>query len=159
MNWFDKHLDRTFDSLGARFTRTGLFKRAAVVAGAVTGFGLAPQGAIASHTPCGAEWGACEGILCCGCYNGCKCRGEAYFCGCRGLASYVKTANWSRCCGTTRYDWYDCGYFNSNGTCYGGGGCPSYMLGCGSCNPPSQCGLAYVSCYRCTFRVTVDNAC
>jgi hypothetical protein len=160
MTRLDTKLEDTFVTLGNRFSRSGLFKRAAVMAGAVAGYGTVTE--IAGAAPCGDQYGACGGMLCCGCYDGCKCQGSQYFCGCRDWPgspiAYVTTNYWSKCCGSYRYDWWDCGYFKSDGSCAGAGGCPSVSLDCSSC-APNPCNYAYVNCYRCTFRVIVTNGC
>ena len=153
----DKRLEGVFLTLGDRFNRSGLFKRAAVFAGTVVGAGALSQQAIAA--PCGDQWGACEGLLCCNCYDGCKCRGSAYYCGDRPAGCYVQTAKWSRCCqGTYRYDWYDCGFLvTGSNACCNAGGSPGLQTGCSSCI--QTCGFPYVPCYRCTFRVLVGGGC
>ena len=157
MKQLDKRLDSTFLYVGEHLTRSNLLKRAAVVAAAVPGYSaVSAKEAAAGH--CADTWGACDGFLCCDCYNGCKCRGEPYYCGCRvSPTSYVQTAAWSRCCGSERYDWWDCGYHKSDGSCAGVGGCPGRRIYCNTCD--DICGQPYVSCYRCTFRVIVANAC
>ncbi len=153
----DERLERTFASFGDRFSRSGLLKRAAVLAGAAVGYGSITE--VAHAAPCGDQWGACGGSLCCGCYDGCVCTGSQYYCGERPPGCYVTTAKWSRCCnGYYRYDWYDCGFLvvGSN-TCCGDGGSPSGSLGCSSC--VSGCENAYVDCYRCTFRRIIAGGC
>ena len=154
----DNRLEKTFASLGSRFNRTGLFKRAAVMAGALVGYGAATESAGAVSL-CANTFGACGGSLCCGCYNGCKCIGSQYFCGDRPNGCYVTTAKWTRCCNSYYlYEWFDCGFLviGSNACCNDGGS-PSASLGCSTC--ANVCGQAYVDCYRCTFRNIISGGC
>lgn len=145
----DTYLERSFASAGDRLNRGRFLRRTGLALGAIAGYSVVTQPASATH--CGANYGRCDGCLCCGQYDGCSDETGLY-CGNRPSGCFVNTGKWSACCGTERYDWWDCCFMSDGGGCCGAGGSPGNCTG-GSCT--SWCG----SCYRCTFRIIVAGGC
>lgn len=154
MNELDRHLDKAFTVVGDRCSRTGLFKRAAVLAGVFVGYGATSRDALAQPSQCGDTWGACGGGLCCGQYDGCSDE-TGFFCGNTPSGCTKSTGHWCRCCnGYWRYDWWDCCFRAGDGSCCRS---PASGLPCSTCE--DGCGVSYCACYACSFRIIVGNGC